>query len=131
MIRIRFFGPRELNQEVFSGARKLDQSFKFISYKILASTELKFRPRQRKREPLGGSDMPREVDELHLNEPDHNPTDSELLLERCVATESEPCSTENRAIQHRGNSCEAVRNSDESSVQFLRRSYSYRRKEVE
>ena len=33
--------------------------------------------------------------------------------------------------EHRGNSCEAVRNSDESSVQLFRRSYSYWRKEVE
>ena len=36
----------------------------------------------------------RYVDELHLNDPDHNPTSSELLLERSVAKESEPCSTE-------------------------------------
>ena len=34
------------------------------------------------------------VDELHLNDPDHNPASSVLLLERSVATESEPCSTE-------------------------------------
>ena len=36
----------------------------------------------------------RYVNELHLNDPDHNPTRSELLLERSVAKESEPCSTE-------------------------------------
>ena len=35
------------------------------------------------------------------------------------------------AIPHRGNSCDAVRNSDESSVQLFRRSYSFWRKEVE
>ena len=35
----------------------------------------------------------RNVEELHLNDPDHNPTSSELLLERSVAKESEPCST--------------------------------------
>ena len=35
------------------------------------------------------------------------------------------------AIEHRGNSCEAVRNSDESSVQLLRIRYSCWRKEVE
>ena len=37
------------------------------------------------------------MDDLHLNDADHNPTCSELLLERCVAKESEPCSTE---IEH-------------------------------
>ena len=39
----------------------------------------------------------RHVEELHLNDPDHNPTSSELLehieLERCVAKEREPGST--------------------------------------
>ena len=34
------------------------------------------------------------VDELPLNDPGHNPTSSGLLLERLVAKESEPCSTE-------------------------------------
>ena len=34
----------------------------------------------------------RHVEELHLNDPDHNPTSSGLLLERSVAKESEPCS---------------------------------------
>ena len=34
------------------------------------------------------------MDELHPNNPDHNPISSELLLERSVAKESEPCSTE-------------------------------------
>ena len=33
-------------------------------------------------------------DEVHLNDPDHNPTISKLLLERFLARESEPCSTE-------------------------------------
>ena len=36
----------------------------------------------------------RYVEELHLKDPNHNPTSSELLLERSVAKESEPCSTE-------------------------------------
>ena len=36
----------------------------------------------------------RHVDELHLGDPGHNPTSSELLLERSVAKESEPCSAE-------------------------------------
>ena len=36
----------------------------------------------------------RYVEELHLKGPGHNPTSSELLLERSVAKESEPCSTE-------------------------------------
>ena len=35
-----------------------------------------------------------DVDELHVNDPDHIPTSSEWLLERSVAKESEPCSTE-------------------------------------
>ena len=39
----------------------------------------------------------RHVDDLHLNDADHNPTCSELLLERSLAKESEPCSTE---IEH-------------------------------
>ena len=45
-----------------------------------------------------------------------------------VAKEREPSSTKDVAIEHRGNSCEAVWNSDESGVQLLRRSYSYWRK---
>ena len=36
----------------------------------------------------------RYVEEVHLNDTGHNPTSSELLLERSVAKESEPCSTE-------------------------------------
>ena len=36
----------------------------------------------------------RYVFELHLIHPGHNPTSSELLLERSVAKESEPCSPE-------------------------------------
>ena len=36
----------------------------------------------------------RSVDELHFRDPGHNPTNSELLLERSIANESEPCSTE-------------------------------------
>ena len=35
-----------------------------------------------------------DVEQLHLNDPDHNPTSSAVLLERSVAKESEPCSTE-------------------------------------
>ena len=54
----------------------------------------------------------RHVDELHLRDSGHNPTSSELLLERYVAKKSEPCSTE---IPHRGNSCDVVQNSDASS----------------
>ena len=34
------------------------------------------------------------VDELHLRDPGHNPTSSELLVEGSVAKESEPCSAE-------------------------------------
>ena len=34
------------------------------------------------------------MDEFHINDPSHNPTSSELLLERSVAKESELCSTE-------------------------------------
>ena len=36
----------------------------------------------------------RHVNKLHLNDPDHSPARSELLLERPFAKESEPCSTE-------------------------------------
>ena len=36
----------------------------------------------------------RYVDEIHLRDPGHNPTSSELLLERFIAKESELCSTE-------------------------------------
>ena len=36
----------------------------------------------------------RYVDELHLRDPGHNATSSDLLLERTIARESEPCSTE-------------------------------------
>ena len=54
-------------------------------------------PRQRQIDPLRvvicrGKN--RYVDELHLRDPGHNPTSSELLLERSVAKESELCSTE-------------------------------------
>ena len=59
------------------------------------------------------------MNELHLNDPDHNPTSSELLLERSVAKESEPCSTKMEQSSIEENSCEAVRNSDESSVQLI------------
>ena len=34
------------------------------------------------------------VDELHLRDPRHNPTNNGLLLERSIAKESEPCSAE-------------------------------------
>ena len=34
------------------------------------------------------------MDELHLKDPEHNPTSSEFLLERSDAKENEPCSTE-------------------------------------
>ena len=34
------------------------------------------------------------VEELHLKDPGHNPTSSELLLERSVAKTNEPCSVE-------------------------------------
>ena len=36
----------------------------------------------------------RYVDELHRRDPGHNPTSDDLLLERSIAKESEPCSTE-------------------------------------
>ena len=65
----------------------------------------------------------RHAEELHINDPDHNPTSSELLLEKSVDKDG--------AInEHRGNSCEAVEKSDESSVQVIRRSYSCWRKEM-
>ena len=36
----------------------------------------------------------RYVDELHFRDPGHNPTSSELLLERSIAKGIEPCSTD-------------------------------------
>ena len=36
----------------------------------------------------------RYVEELHFRDPGHNPTSSELLLERSIAKEGEPCSAE-------------------------------------
>ena len=70
------------------------------------------------------------VDELHLRDPGHNPTSNELHLERSIAKESEPLLYRDGATPNRGNSCDAVRNSDESTVPFKRR-YSWWRKEVE
>ena len=70
------------------------------------------------------------VDELHLRDPENNPTSSELLLERSVAKESELWLSRDGAIPHRGYSRDAVRISDGCSVLF-RRSYSCWRKEVE
>ena len=67
------------------------------------------------------------MEELHLNDPDHTPTSSELLehagLERSVAKERELGSTkmEPSIMEHRGNSCEAVENSGESSVQLFKK----------
>ena len=70
------------------------------------------------------------MEELHLDDPDHNPTSSELLehteLERSVAKKKEPGGAkigpswsieETRAKQ--------FENSDESNVQLFRESYSY------
>ena len=62
------------------------------------------------------------VEELHLNDPDHNPKSSELLLERSVAKEKRTQFNKNGGIiEHGGNSCETVENSDESNVQLFRR----------
>ena len=41
----------------------------------------------------------RHVDELHLRDPGHNPTSTELPLERSIAKESELCFTETHANQ--------------------------------
>ena len=71
----------------------------------------------------------RSVDELHLRDPGYNPTRTELLVERSIAKEIGPCSTRGVAIPHRGNSCDTVRNSEESSVGY-ERSYSCWRMEV-
>ena len=82
----------------FQDKQWLDQFFKLTFYDILASADLKsrFLPQQRKIEPTGwwhAEGKTRYVEELHLNDPDHNPTSSELLLERSVAKEREPGST--------------------------------------
>ena len=67
---------------------------------------------------------------LHLKGPGHNPTSSELLLERSIAKERELCSTE--LEQSRIEETHAtVRNSDEPSVLFQRSYSHWRRKEVE
>ena len=67
------------------------QLFKFISYIVLTSAELKFRffPQQQKRTSwvVTCRGKNRYVVELHLNGPDRNPTSSELQLERSVAKE--------------------------------------------
>ena len=60
------------------------------------------------------------MDGLHVRDPGHNPTSNELLLERSVAKESEPCSTELKQSRIQKNSCGVVLNSDESSVLFKR-----------
>ena len=69
------------------------------------------------------------MDELHLRDPGHNHTSSDFFLERSIAKESEFFYRDG-AIPHRGNSCDAVRNSDESSVLFKRCNTRWR-KEVE
>ena len=39
------------------------------------------------------------MDKLYLRDPGHNPTSSELLLERCIAKESEPCPASRKLVQ--------------------------------
>ena len=104
----------------FQDKLQLDQFFKFISYNILASTELKFRFLQKERTSWC-SDMPRE-------EPLIGGVKSQWSRPHCKRKRT--CFYKDGAIENRGNSCEAVRNSDKSSVQSFRRSYSCLRKEV-
>ena len=75
------------------------QFFKLKSFRILASTELKFKVHPRQRQISNSwvvicRRKNRYVDELHLNDPDHHPTISKLRLERFIAKESELCSAE-------------------------------------
>ena len=75
------------------------QFFKLKSFRILASTEFKFKvpsttTPDRNSWVVICRRKNRYVDELHLNDPDHHPTISKLRLERFTAKESELCSTE-------------------------------------
>ena len=49
------------------------------------------------------------MEELHLNDPDRNPTSSEYFLDRLVAKERIWFDTDGAIIEHRGNSREAVK----------------------
>ena len=66
------------------------------------------------------------VDELHLRDPGQKLARTELLVERSVAKEIDPCSTRDVAIPHRGNLCDTFRNSEESCVLFKRSYYCWR-----
>ena len=62
------------------------------------------------------------VEELHLNDPDLNPTRSELLLERSAAKERELGSTKmepSSSIEE--THAKQLENSDESSVQVIQK----------
>ena len=69
----------------------------------------------------------RHVEELHLNDPDHNTTSSELLEHLigkiCCKGQRTWFDKDGAIMEHQGNSCEAGENSDESSLQLFRRSY--------
>ena len=65
----------------------------------------------------------RYVEELHLKDPEHNSTSSDYwkdMLQKRTWFDKDGA-----IIEHRGNSCKAVHNSDESSVQLFRRIYFY------
>ena len=71
------------------------------------------------------------VDELHLRDPARNPTSNELIsLGKIYCKRKRTLFYIVSAIPHRGNSCGAVRNSDEPSVLF-KRCFSCWRKEVD
>ena len=62
------------------------------------------------------------MEELHFNDPCHNPASSELLLRGvCGGRKRTWFDKDGAIIEHRGNSCEAGENSDESSVHLSRR----------
>ena len=93
--------PEKMPQ--FHEEQQLDQSFKFTSHNFLAVMDLKFRSWV-----VICRGKNRFADELHLQNPGHNLTSSELLSERAIAKEGELCSTELEQSLHRGNSRDAT-----------------------
>ena len=99
--KIYFFGqtqdPKRMQR--FQEEQQLDQSSKFSSYNFLATMDLKLKfqsPNNPERTSWvvicrGKS---RFVNEVHVPDPGHNLTSSELLSEQAIAKEGEPCCTE-------------------------------------
>ena len=79
------------------GERRLDQSSKITSYNFLATMDLKSRSNVRMiqtEHPGFCRGKNRYVDELHIPDPGHNLTSSELLSEQAIAEEGKPCHAE-------------------------------------